>query len=49
MQHYIDIALAFVQTLASGVYVAMNGQCFAADNVRKNKLTGEFEKLRDRE
>jgi L-asparaginase len=42
-------ALAFVQTLASGVYVAMNGQCFAADNVRKNKLTGEFEKLRDRE
>ena len=38
-------ALAFVQTLKKGVYVAMNGRCFNADNVRKNKLTGEFEEL----
>ena len=38
-------ALAFVQTLKPGVYVAMNGRCFHADNVRKNKQTGEFEEL----
>ena len=38
-------ALAFAQTLAHGVYVAMNGRCFHAANVRKNKQTGEFEEL----
>jgi L-asparaginase len=38
-------ALAFVQTLAPGVYVAMNGRYFNANNVRKNKLTGEFEEV----
>ena len=38
-------ALAFVQTLAPGVYVAMNGRYFNAGNVRKNKQTGEFEEL----
>ena len=36
-------ALAFVQTLPNGVYVAMNGRCFAAARVRKNKQTGIFE------
>ncbi len=36
-------ALAFVQTLPPGVYVAMNGKCFMWDNVKKNKKTGEFE------
>jgi L-asparaginase len=36
-------AMAFVQTLDPGVYVAMNGRCFNADNVRKNKETGVFE------
>jgi len=39
-------ALAFVQTLAHGVYVAMNGRYFTWDNVKKNKKTGEFEELR---
>ena len=39
-------ALAFVQTLAHGVYVAMNGRYFNWDNVRKNKLTGRFEELK---
>jgi L-asparaginase len=39
-------ALAFVQTLAPGVYVAMNGRYFNWDNVRKNKLTGRFEELK---
>lgn len=38
-------ALAFAQTLPPGVFVAMNGQCFNSDNVRKNKLTGIFEEL----
>jgi L-asparaginase len=39
-------ALAFVQTLPAGVYVAMNGRYFLASNVRKNKQTGEFEELK---
>ena len=38
-------ALAFVQTLPTGVYVAMNGKYFDWNNVRKNKQTGEFEVL----
>jgi L-asparaginase len=38
-------ALAFVQTLPAGVYVAMNGRYFEAHNVRKNKETGQFEEL----
>jgi len=36
-------ALAFAQALSPGVYVAMNGRCFAAGNVAKNKKTGIFE------
>lgn len=36
-------ALAFVQTLSPGVYVAMNGRCFSADSVHKNRQTGAFE------
>ena len=36
-------ALSFVQVLPPGVYVAMNGQHFAWDRVRKNKKTGVFE------
>ena len=39
-------ALAFVQTLPAGVYVAMNGRCFHWDNVRKNKQTGIFEEIK---
>lgn len=39
-------ALAFVQTLPDGVYVAMNGRYFYWDNVRKNKSTGRFEELK---
>jgi L-asparaginase len=38
-------ALAFVQTLPAGTYVAMNGRYFHGDNVRKNKMTGVFEEL----
>jgi L-asparaginase len=36
-------ALSFVQTLPAGVYIAMNGQCFPWDRVRKNRDRGEFE------
>ncbi len=38
-------AMAFVQTLPAGVYVAMNGSCFPAGRVRKNKQTGLFERV----
>ena len=38
-------ALAFVQTLQAGVYVAMNGRVFTWDNVRKNRENGEFEEI----
>ena len=36
-------ALSFVQILPPGVYIAMNGQHFRWDGVRKNKDTGVFE------
>jgi L-asparaginase len=36
-------ALAFAQTLPTGVYVAMNGRYFAWNQVRKNRQTGMFE------
>ncbi len=39
-------ALAFVQTLPPGVYIAMNGRFFHWNNVRKNRRTGEFEEVR---
>lgn len=39
-------ALAFAQSLPHGVYVAMNGRYFKADNVIKNKQTGFFEETK---
>jgi L-asparaginase len=39
-------ALSYVQVLSAGVYIAMNGRCFAWDNVRKNRDAGIFEPLR---
>ncbi|MBI1343473.1 MAG: asparaginase [Terrimonas sp.] len=39
-------ALAFSQSLPKGVYVAMNGRYFKANNVRKNKQTGFFEEIK---
>jgi L-asparaginase len=38
-------ALSFAQALPAGVYVAMNGQIFAWDNVRKNRTLGVFEAI----
>jgi L-asparaginase len=36
-------ALAFVQVLKPGIYIAMNGKVFEAGNVQKNTEKGEFE------
>ena len=38
-------ALSFAQVLPPGVYVAMNGRCFAWNTVRKNRESGVFEAL----
>jgi L-asparaginase len=35
-------SIAYAQSLSSGVYVAMNGQAFEADNVRKDVEAGVF-------
>ena len=42
----LGASLAFVQTLDHGVYISMNGRFFNWDNVRKNKASGYFEKLK---
>ena len=39
----IGYAIAAVQLLGEGVYIAMNGQVFAATNVRKNLAAQRFE------
>jgi len=41
----LGAAIAFVQSLPHGVYIAMNGRYFAWDNCRKNKRIGEFEEI----
>jgi L-asparaginase len=38
-------AIAFAQSLPTGVYIAMNGQAFDWHKVRKNKETGVFETI----
>ena len=38
-------ALAFAQGLPHGVYISMNGKFFSWDNVKKNKMIGEFERI----
>ncbi len=38
-------ALSFVQTLENGVYIAINGQYFNYNRVKKNNLKGYFEKI----
>lgn len=42
----LGAAIAFVQTLPHGVYIAMNGRIFNWDNCRKNKKIGEFEEIK---
>ena len=41
----LGAALAFVQSLPHGVYVAMNGRALPWDKVRKNRKTGMFEEI----
>lgn len=41
-------ALSFVQVLPPGVYIAMNGQHFPWNEVRKNTTTGFFEQVNAR-
>jgi L-asparaginase len=43
----LGFACAAAQLLPPGVYLAMNGQVFGWDNVRKNTVSGVFERLRD--
>lgn len=43
----LGTALAFVQTLEPGVYVAMNGRCFPWRVVRKNREHGIFEAVNE--
>lgn len=38
-------ALSFAQALPPGVFIAMNGRCFAWDKVRKNRDLGVFEAI----
>jgi L-asparaginase len=39
----LGMAVAAVQTLAPGVYIAANGRVFTADRVRKNRELNRFE------
>ncbi len=41
----IGFALAAVQTLPTGVYIAMNGRIFHPDRVRKNREANRFEPI----
>ena len=41
----LGCALAFVQSLPFGVYIAMNGKYFRWNEVQKNKHLGRFEKI----
>lgn len=41
----IGFAMAAVQALDPGVYLAMNGQVFTPDHVRKNRAANQFEEV----
>ena len=41
----IGMAVAACQTVEAGVYIAMSGQVFAGDEVRKNRSENRFEKI----
>tara|TARA_B100000963_G_scaffold25016_1_gene18751 strand:- start:1052 stop:1537 length:486 start_codon:yes stop_codon:yes gene_type:complete len=41
----LGCALSFAQILENGVYIAINGQCFDFDKVKKNNKKGYFEKI----
>ena len=39
----LGLAVGALNTLRHGVYIAMSGRVFPADQVRKNRLAGRFE------
>ena len=41
----LGLAMGAVQVLPAGVYIAANGQVFAADSVRKNQVLNRFEAI----
>jgi len=41
----IGFAMAAVQTLDEGVYIAMNGHIFPLEGVRKNRVANQFEEV----
>jgi len=41
----LGFALGAVSGMQNGLYIAMNGQIFAWDNVKKNRSIGEFQTL----
>ena len=43
----LGFAIGALQCLDSGVYIAMNGQLFNANNVQKNRHKGRFETLQE--
>jgi L-asparaginase len=43
----VGMAVAAVQALGPGVYLAMNGKLFEAGNVRKNRVKNCFERIAD--
>ncbi|MBT7377481.1 MAG: asparaginase, partial [Candidatus Marinimicrobia bacterium] len=40
-------ALSYLQSLPHGIYIALNGNIFNWDNVKKNKEQGLFQPLKD--
>jgi L-asparaginase len=42
----LGAALAFAQCKEPGIYIAMHGECFNWDDVRKNRETGYFVHLK---
>jgi L-asparaginase len=43
----VGCAVGALQAMSTGVYIAMNGQIFAADKVIKNRIKHRFESLTD--
>ncbi len=44
----VGCAVGALHAMSTGVYIAMNGQIFAADKVIKNRIKHRFESLTDR-
>jgi L-asparaginase len=44
-QFNLGAAIAYAEVLPAGVYVAMNGQAFEAENVRKDREAGVFKPI----